>query len=738
MSYPLNHMYSYAQYPQPSSTEGGQGRAQVNGIAPPSGPTNHPAGVSNLGIVQPPPFYNAQPQIIPPMQFQPPIPSIMSNPGAGSENFNADDPNMPLYNQHHQQYNNQYNQQRIPPMSQESSPPVLYPPNVQIPIEQKVPSQPQPHQQPQFPTYNPHIINYQPSYNFPPYSNTQFVSPYPTALPYSMGQAQTFRHPYHHKAGAESTQHSTNIESVGLSPYAKPFPFNYVDNQGENLLPSESKAIHFKPIKTKKNSRPRIQKLNKNELAVEKLNMETKPAIEGELSNDQLLQHFMEELKIERPVGNHGKAGGTVESSHQLKLKSELECQLLDLYLLNISKCFDVFVPQEAFGKIIPELALYDETNMLLDSIFCLSSLVYQRTKPDKIDASIPLKYYHQSIKSVRYHLSIPGVINNKGIISRCLVSTIFLCVYELFFVAIDSTYIKGATSILSTILSKQEAGSKSLLKNSPFHQSCFWVIFYCDLILSVKYSLPSMYSIEEFWKPLDPEFCESYESYNDSTSSNPNKARADSGPGSNLTEENSLWWLHKSIINFSLINQFNNQVVVLNKDDFESNKPFYSWLEFKTLIEEFEMKLPTSLKPIIYKPTSQTRVFPLVYFKDEMTAIMCLNFKSSQISLYEGLILKTNTEHEIVQPQLLKYCRAYAVKVAKDIIGIMKTYDTNKLIWPDHIHTIRFVALYVKDEPKAFKEYEKLKNRIILSTSNIGLNQKIFRENRGRSVELV
>ena len=553
-----------------------------------------------------------------------------------------------------------------------------------------------------------------------------------------MGQAQTFRHPYHHKAGSESTLHSTNIESLGFSPYAKPFPSKYVDNQGENLLPTESKASHFKPIKTKKNSRPRIHKLNKNELAVEKLNMETKPAIEGELSNDELFQHFLEELKIERPVGKHGKAGMALESSYQLKLKSELECQLFDLFVNNLSKCIDVYVPQEAFGKIIPELALYDETNMLLDSIFCLSSLIYQRMNADKVDASIPVKYYHQSIKSIRYYLSIPGIENNRGIISRCLLSTILLCVYELFFVAIDSTYVKGASSMLSAVLSKQEAGHKSLLKNSPFHQTCFWAIFYCDLILSLKFSLPSMYSIVDFWKPVDPEYCESYESYNDSILSNSNKDKTDSVSSSNLTEESSMWWLHKSIINFSMINQFNNQVEVLTKEDFEGNKPFYSWLEFKTLIESFEMKLPVNLKPIIYKPTSPTRLFPLVYFKDEVTAITCLNFKVSKISLYEALILKTNTKHAIVQPQLLKYCRAYAKKLAKDIVGIIKTYDANQFIWPANIHTIRFVAPYVRDEPEVFKEFEKLVDRMVVSTSNLDLKQRILSSNNGRIVDLV
>ncbi|ODV69251.1 hypothetical protein HYPBUDRAFT_103488 [Hyphopichia burtonii NRRL Y-1933] len=486
--------------------------------------------------------------------------------------------------------------------------------------------------------------------------------------------------------------------------------FEQFDNR---LILDKNSINHFKPIQTKKNSRPRINKLNKNEQLLLKVSSDIRRSsiqknkkIEYcEKSLDELFQHFQKVMNIEKPIRNGNLEMGI---DYQLKVKNDLESKLLDLFIHRLSKSIDIFLPDEIFKRIIPELSLYDETGMILDSIFCLSSLIFQRSAPDKIDPSIPVKYYHQSIRSIRYYLSIPGIEDNdKGIFSRCLLSTIILCVYELFFVAVDSTYIKGASSILSTILSKNK--NESILKNSPFHQTCFWAMFFSDLILSLKYDLPSMYSSDKFWKPLDPEY---FEKYNRPKMAKLNYDKYISDL--TLNKEDTIWWLYKSLLNYSSINEFNNQVEVITKQDFENNTPFKEWLKLKSKLDEFESYMPLNLKPTIYKPSSNTRVFPIIFFKDEMTAVLVLNYKLSKIALYEALILKPNQNDDLVKNQIANYPPDYRQKIAKDIIGILMTYDSNINVWSVNVHTLRQLAKYVGKDPETHKGWQNLVERVI------------------------
>ena len=496
--------------------------------------------------------------------------------------------------------------------------------------------------------------------------------------------------------------------------YVKP-PYPGINNvqklkvDYENQDESSTSISHFKPTKTKKNSKPRINKIQTVDSTNKKLDSKIRNKLSGtigEPSVEDLYIHFQQILKIDIPK-DRGIA------FYHLKMKNDLECQLFDLYVHNLSSSFDVFLSQEVFQKVVPVLALYDETNMIIDSIFCLSSLMLQRIRPDKIEPSIPIKYYHQCIKSIRHYLSMPEVEHNEGIISRCLLSTILLCIYEMFFVAIDSTYVKGASSILLSILAKQP--KKNLLKESPFHEVCFLGIFVCDLILSLKFNIPSMYSIETFWKPLDPEYFESFDQYH------PHPVGIENGKDEEVLVNNGilpkqckLWWLQKTVMNLSIINDFNNGIQVITRADFETNKPFHKWLELRTMLHEYEVNLPSALKPVIYISSGPGKIFPTIYFCDEITAIIGLNFKLLKLALYEALILRNDTSDATVLQEIKKYPPNYCKKLCKDIIGIMRTYDGNTNVWSNNIHTVRQVARYIADESEAFDEFIVLVNRII------------------------
>lgn len=464
---------------------------------------------------------------------------------------------------------------------------------------------------------------------------------------------------------------------------------------------------NFKPVQTKRNLRPRINKLNHE--SAKRRKARDSHAV-GEVSMEELYVHFQLAMRIDRP--------GPTQFA-QIHVHDDLEAQLLDLFVHSILRLIDIFLPHEVFKRIIPELALHDETGMLRDSIFCLSSLMLHRRLPQTCDAGVPIKYYHQAIRSIRYYLSIPGIEqNDNGIIPRCLLSTILLCIYELFFVAIDSTYVKGASGILSSVLSTSKS---STLKNLPFYQTCFWAMYLCDLVLSLKYDLPSMYA-DQVWINLDPEYFEIYTrpSHVDldeiDDSDEPPKQKYDRLVSDTvLSKQDTIWWLYKSLMNYSTINQFKNHVDVISQHDHEQNRPYTEWLELKAKVDEFEAYMPLHLKPTIYKPSLGSRVYPIIFFKDEATAIVALNFKLTKISLYEALLQKTNQNNYLVQQQIAKYPANYPRKVAKDIIGIMKTYDSNHIIWPINIHTIRQVAKYLSDDQETLRGLEDLVHRVLL-----------------------
>lgn len=460
---------------------------------------------------------------------------------------------------------------------------------------------------------------------------------------------------------------------------------------------------NFKPTHTKKNSRPKINKIVSDSYFSKSTR---KKVVLGEYSLDSLFTCFLEVLNIDT-------ARADITEVHEFSIESELELELFDLFVNNFACCIDVFLPQERFQKIIPELALYDETRMILDSIFCLSSLMLLRMRPDAIDQSYPLKYYQRSVKSIRYHLSLPDIDDN-GILARCLISTNLLCIYELFFVAIDSTYVKGAGSILLSILSKRNR-SESLLKN-PFYETCFWAMFVCDLVLSLKFDSPSMYSLDRLWKTMDPEFFDEYENYSLYLEDPASKGKELDLFLSSLlmTKQTTNWWQHKVMMLFCSITEFSNLYEVVTREDYETNKQFSQWLQLNRRLEEFEQHLPVPMKPIIQKPSTKDRVFPLIYFKDEHTAIVGLNYKLAKISLHVTLCTKLKVQDKsLVDEEMAKYPDNYRVKLARDVVGVMQTYDSNLQIWPVNVHALRQAAKHIGDDPVAHEELMKLTHKV-------------------------
>ncbi|KAF3989512.1 hypothetical protein FT663_01756 [Candidozyma haemuli var. vulneris] len=465
----------------------------------------------------------------------------------------------------------------------------------------------------------------------------------------------------------------------------------------------------FKPRRVKKNSKPKINKISHEALEMQFARKKQEKTL-SEHTLDSLYDDFQEALKIPSPRAS-------LASAYENTLESELEVKLFDLFVHVISKSIDSFLPHECFQKLVAELALYEDTKMILNAIFCLSSLILSRINPDAIDPSYPLKYYQKTVGTIRHHLSRPDAEDERnGILARCLLSTILLCIYELFFVAIDSTYVKGAASIFISIMSRRNR-SESLIGNSPFYHTCFWAMFVCDLILSLKLELPNMYSLEKTWKAMDPIY---FESFNDASSHSDEPAKSVKDveaflSSSLLTGQSTFWWQYKVIITLSSINEFSNSYDVISQEDFTNNKEFHQWMELNQRLDDIDRNLPVSLKPSVCRPASRTRVFPHILFKDEATAIVGLNYKLAKISHYVKLASKLRIMDDfLIEEQLAKYPSQYRVKLAKDLVGILQSY-CNSSIWPVTIHALRAASRNIdKNDEVVMEELKRFTRQMV------------------------
>lgn len=395
----------------------------------------------------------------------------------------------------------------------------------------------------------------------------------------------------------------------------------------------------------------------------------------------------------------------------QFAFEDEIECKLFDMFVHKLSHSIDVFLPQDRFQKVVAELALYEDTRMILNAIFCLSSLMLLRLSPSEMDSLYALKYYQKTVALIRHFLSHPSVENEaSGILARCLISTNLLCIYELFFVAIDSTYVKGAGSIIMSILSKQTS-SESLLKDNPFYNTCFWAMCICDLVLSLKLELPCTFSLEK-WKLLDPDFVNQFfYLLPEDTAQNADFSLSHSLFVSQTTH----WWQSKVMITYCVVNDFANCYDVITEEDHQRNTQFHRWAEINRILQDIETNLPAALNPTLYQPSSPARMFPLILYKDEATAIADVNLKLAKILHYTTLVDKIKVEDTcLIDTERVNYPENYRQELAKEVVGILKTYDSNYKVWPVAIHALRQASRFIDKNLTAGEELQLFTQRVV------------------------
>ncbi|CUM68136.1 uncharacterized protein PRCAT00005853001 [Priceomyces carsonii] len=688
MSLPFNNNFGYQPYVQnsyqkPDQREGphiGQG-----GLINNQPTLNRPGHVQiphflHSGVPPESPFVQGAEEMNPvfyqQLQQQPPLQLQV----AGNQHFHTQQQYPQTHQHHHTQQatGHLFQGSGFQPMPSDPQR-MLFIPNIQWPYEQ----QQQQQQQQLYPsgpigqTQNPYHL----------YMGTlHYSQPYFASHPAI--------HPRHASFNVISNGHRSLLLIMTSQPRVNSEPT--MPSMAASRIRTNSNAGHYKPLQTKRNAKPRINELSGIENKKQQyLSKEVSPIEYGELSLDYLNKHFQAALNITVPSTVEG------DNRFELLLSNELEFELLDLYIHKLSEFLDIFWPLEIFQKVIPSLAVYDDTKMLLYSVLYFSSIILHRISPERIEQSIPVNYYQQCIKMIRYNLSSSEVADvNEAMISRCLLSTTMLCVSELSLIGVDGTHVQGVYSIFSSLL-ERSTQSHSLLKSSPFYELCFWAVYKCDQLLSFKLNLPLYSSVEKYWRKLDPKYFELFDNF----------ASVDLDDET-FSKEKTFWWKKKFLILGSQINDFKYSEEVLTED--ESNGLFQKWSTLKSSLDEAEARLPISLKPIIYKPASNENVFPVTFFIDEIIVAIALSIKIAKLHLYESLLRRLDNKSPKVQEQLALYPSNFEKKIAKDIIGMIKTYESNIGVMTAGAYALRKVTCYIVDEPVPFAEVESLVDKVI------------------------
>ncbi|EGW34323.1 uncharacterized protein SPAPADRAFT_149038 [Spathaspora passalidarum NRRL Y-27907] len=468
-------------------------------------------------------------------------------------------------------------------------------------------------------------------------------------------------------------------------------PINDLDSIAGSLHPIVENPRTFKPPKPKENTRPRINKLTTPQENSTRLFKHPITDI-GEYSIDELKQLFLNHLHMIEPTNKL--------SSFSANLKNEIEYQMFNYFVNNLSSQLDVFFEVKVYSEIVSQMALYDDSGILLQSVFCLSSLMLHRMMPDKIDASLPIKYYHHSIKTIKSYLDMFN--HDMGVCSKCLLATTLLSVYEFYFTSIEDIYTGNAASILASIIQSDNSRNKSSpLLDSVFLATCFWSVFTLGFIQSLKNVRVNIYSVDLFWKALDSEYFTVFDKYMVLTEA--------SEPKTTLSKTETVWWFRKTILICSQISDFKGEVNVPTQQDVEQNQSFKKWIELKDILVDFENKAPDGLFPVIYHSNSDSGAFPTIFFKDELSTLIGINRALAKLLLFESLLVKTNIQAREVRDELSKFPPGYEKKLAKDLIGIIKCYDSNSTIWPLNLHVLGYVQAYLADEEQAINEMSPL-----------------------------
>ncbi|MCH0630079.1 hypothetical protein JNB11_08940 [Kocuria palustris] len=486
-------------------------------------------------------------------------------------------------------------------------------------------------------------------------------------------------------------------------PYYAPYPYGYpqrltVPAYGgtaplEEQLPQQ--ASNFKPIQTKKNLKPRINKIVKGLMVLppttrRRAPRKLAPVVVGEVVNDDVFDHYAREMGLSRPLD------ATVLALCQLRLKLPLEFALFDTFCATIQPALDVYLPHRVWGLIIPEIALYDDTNVVLDAVLCLALMVYARqplmaTLIAPLAPEIAVKYHQRAVALIEQQL--PRAADDYSIMARAMVATVVLCIYETFLPPLDASYVDSASVLLFQLVRRPElrggrSGRPPGLERLPLYQLCFTMLMVCDVYQALKQEQPCWCPSDQFWQALDPDMYEGLDDY----------SRGQAAPDAPMVAAATGWWLLKLVHLLGVINDFRCLPLVLLYEDYECNRPLQTWRQLQRQLTEFDAQYPQGLAPIVYQWDPLTLAFPTIYFRSPAHAIVYLHRKMAHLCLYEALQRRPHRDDGAAAAELDKLGADHPQRLAREIFGVFSTYDGNPSMLGVMMPCLRLVTAHLGD----------------------------------------
>lgn len=342
------------------------------------------------------------------------------------------------------------------------------------------------------------------------------------------------------------------------------------------------------------------------------------------------------------------------------RIEDVRENQLINYFSYFIGKALDVFASHEIYSQIFIELALLDDTKVILNGIFCLAE--YELSKEDFTKC---IHYYETTIAII--HSQIQDKSENRPLKYRCLMAMMLLCIFENKFPQIELSHLQHYKNMTVELFKNQPIDE---IRLDPVLNSCFWTV----LRTSFLHSLLAEQNPSQFIP--------------DSTFFNLHTNLLEASP----FQVPDMWHYKNILVN--LINVWNFTYDTPSANG--KNQQIYDYHQWKTHKNDILIEIPTTLRRGLHQQ-SYNFPFPIFYYHDELTAIINVFHRLALLFLHEGLTKRVSRKDRLKEDMMFPLNFAYIVSL--EIVGTLKPYENSPFISSIGLFALKYIWKYLQND---------------------------------------
>ncbi|CAX39914.1 conserved hypothetical protein [Candida dubliniensis CD36] len=407
-----------------------------------------------------------------------------------------------------------------------------------------------------------------------------------------------------------------------------------------NSKSSKAKSSEtFIPVQTKGNPKPKIHRMKENHT-----------------TEKNLESYSLYEIRILFK----NKTGLNDVHLARNRIEDARENQLLGYFNCLVGKALDVFASLEIFSQIFIELALLDDTQVILNGIYCLTE--YELSKSDFTRC---IHYYQTTIAII--HNQSRDNNPSRSLQYRCLMAMMLLCIFESKFPQVESSHLQHYKNMSVELCKNQPSNEIGL---DPILDCCFWTVLRTSFLHSSLAGQNSSQFIP------------------DSTFFNLQKDLL----GSSTFQVSNVWHYKNVLVNLINIWNFTYDISSTN----QKGHKVYDYYQWKIHKIDILTEIPTALRSGIHQQ-SYNLPFPIFYYHDELIAVINVLHRLALLFLHEGLSQRVSTEDRLKESLLFPLNSPYFV--SQEIIGILKPYENSPFISSVGLFAIKHVWKYLQHD---------------------------------------